>query len=317
MMDRNDAIYVADGDTLIGAALLRQLAQGEWRRVHGGAGEEPDLTDSHAVDAFFERVRPSYVFVAAGKSAGISANQAYPADLMLHNLQVATHVIDAAHRFGARKLLYFSSSCVYPKHCAQPMRVEDLFTAPLEPTSESYALAKIAGMKLCDAYRRQYGAAFISGIVADVFGPGDDFRPEHAHVIGALMHRMHLARERREAVVEVWGTGAPRREFLYADDLADAAVFVMQQYDGPAPINLGGGVEVSIRDVAQAIKGIVGFEGELRFDTTKPDGMPRKLLDSGPLRSLGWTPGTPFPRALAETYQWFKANAQRVMNAHA
>jgi len=304
-LDKQSRIYVAGAETLIGSALLRQLERQGHRNLVGQPGHAPDLADGAQVDAFFARTKPEFVFFAAGKSGGIRANQKYPADLMIDNLLAACHVIQAAHRHGVKKLLYLASSCSYPKHCPQPMRVESLLTGPLEPTNEAYAVAKLAGLKLCQAYRQQHGANFICGIPADAFGPGDDFSPEDSHVVPALIRRMHEAKLAHAASVEIWGTGSPRREFIFADDLADACLFAMRHYDGPEPLNLGGGSNLSIKELAETIQAVVGFAGELRFDTSKPDGMPLKGLDSSRLLALGWRPQTPFRDALEATYQWF------------
>jgi GDP-L-fucose synthase len=298
-------VYVAGGGTLIGAALVRQLKASGYRNLVGLPGAEPDLTDAVQVDAFFASARPDYVFVAAGRSGGIEVNSRRPAELMRDNLLVTSHVLEAARRYGTKKLLYLGSSCAYPKHCPQPMRVEALLTGPLEPTSAAYAVAKIAGMTLCDAYRRQYGCGFVSAIPADVFGPGDDFSPENSHVVAALVRRMHEAKVQGQPTVSIWGTGRPRRELMFCDDLADACLFVMREYDGGGPINLGVGEDVSIAELAAMIREIVGYDGRLVFDTTRPDGMPRKLLDSSELAGLGWRAKTSVREGLAATYRWF------------
>jgi GDP-L-fucose synthase len=246
--------------------------------------------------------------LAAGKSGGIGANQKYPADLMLDNLLVQCQIIRSAHRHGSRKLLYFASSCSYPRSCAQPMQVDSLMTGRLEPTNEAYATAKLAGIKLCQAYRQQYGSDMISAIPGDVFGPEDDFDLDNGHVIAALMRRMHQAKMAGEPKVEVWGSGLPRREFIAADDVADAAIFLMKHYTGPAPINIGSGFEVTIRSLAELLREVVGFDGKLCFDRTKPDGMAWKALDSSALRALGWRPKTSLRDGLEETYRWFVDN---------
>jgi GDP-L-fucose synthase len=308
-VEHHDRIYVAGGDTLIGAALLRQLHRQGYTSVIDPSNE-PDLTDAASVDAFFARARPECVFVAAGKSGGIEANRTYPATLLLDNLLVESHLIDSAYRHVVKKLLYLASACCYPKHAPQPMRIESLLTGPLEPTNEAYAVAKIAGMKLCQAYRQQHDANFIVGIPANAFGPGDDFSLENSHVVAALMRKMHEASGRHMPSVEIWGSGTPRREFIYADDLADACVFVMNHYDAAEPINLGSGVDVSIAELAMQIKAVVGYSGDLRFDPSKPDGMPLKALDSSVLLSLGWKPATPFRAALAMTYEAFVREGQ-------
>jgi GDP-L-fucose synthase len=302
-LNSQDTIFVAGADTLIGGAIVRQLRRKGCAQIVGDGAVAPDLTDAAAVEAFFAQTKPAQVFVAAGRSGGISANQKYPADLMLNNLQVITHVIAAAHRHGAAKLLYLASSCIYPRQCPQPMSVPALMAGPMEPTSGPYAMAKMAGVTLCQAYRRQHGAHFISGIPADVFGPGCKFNTEDSHVVPALMLKMHEAKKRGAASIEVWGTGSPRREFIYADDVADACLFVMDRYDDAEPINLGGGTDLSIREAAEAIRRVVGYAGELRFDTTKPDGAPLKRLDSGRLLAMGWRPATSFESGLEATYR--------------
>ena len=313
-MEKDARIYVAGGQTLVGSALRLELRMRGYSPI---SAPEPDLTRADAVDDFFDHHRPQYVFVAAGKSGGIAANQRYPADLIRDNLLVATSVIDAAYRHGAPKLLYLASSCSYPKHCPQPMRVEHLMTGPLEPTNAAYATAKLAGIQLCLAYRQQYDAPFLVGIPANPFGPGDDFDPEAGHVIGSLIRRMHAAREEDQPSVTIWGSGTPRRDFIYADDLADACLFVMQHYDGPEPMNLSGGTDLSIGELAERIREVVGYRGELEFDTSRPDGMPVKLLDGTALAELGWRPTTPLRRALATTYRSYLQTLRSPRMVHA
>lgn len=304
-LGRDAGIYVAGDDTLLGRALVRRLADHGYRTILNHGRPSLDLRDRAAVDAFFAGASPAYVFVAAGRSGGIRANQLHPADLMLDNLTVACHLIGCAHAHGVRKLLYQASSCVYPKYADPPMRTPSLLAGPLEGTSEAYALAKLSGIKLCQAYRRQYDADFVVGITADVFGPGDDFSPDNSHVLAALMRKMHEAKTRGLNTVELWGTGTPRREFVFVDDLADACIFVMERYSDADPINLGGGPDLSIRELAEAVGAVVGYSGRLRFDPAKPDGMPFKALDSSVLREMGWRPAVPFREALARTYEWF------------
>lgn len=306
---KDDKIYVAGAATVIGAALLRELQRQGYEKVIDKP--EPDLSDAAQVDDFFARHNPDYVFMAAGKSGGIYANQKYPADLMIDNLLVQSHVIRSAHRHQVKKMLYLASSCSYPRETSQPMRVESLMTGPLEPTNEAYAVAKLSGAVLCKAFRQQYGANFVTGIPANTFGPGDDFTAEDSHVVAALIHKMHEAKTSRRPAVDIWGTGAPRREFLFADDLANACLFVMQNYNGAEPINVGGGEDLSIKELATLVKEVVGYDGELRFDLDKPDGMPLKSLDSGLLREMGWRPATSFREALAMTYHWFLENNER------
>ncbi|HET9942035.1 MAG TPA: GDP-L-fucose synthase [Terriglobia bacterium] len=295
-------IYVAGTDTLIGSAILDALKKEGYVNAAGGALSG----SSEPIDAFFAANRPEYVFLAAGKSGGIGANQKYPADLMLDNLLVSSDVIRAAHRNGVRKLLYLASSCCYPRECPQPMRVESLMTGPLEPTNQSYALAKLAGLELCRAYRAQFGADFIMAIPANAYGPGDDFSHEDSHVIAALIRKMHEAKVSGDRHVELWGTGAAEREFIFAPDLGAACVFLMNHYSSSTPINIGARSQrISIADLARMIKDTVGFAGEIRFDRTHSDGMPRKILDSDVLRDLGWSPATDFRKALSATYDYF------------
>jgi GDP-L-fucose synthase len=297
-------VFVAGGSTLIGSALVDWLQESGFEKIYGFA-TEPDLTNAQAVDAFFAATRPEYVFLAAGLSGGIAENLRSPADLMRNNLLVECHVLESAYRHQAKKLVYLASSCSYPRLCPQPMREDALLTAPLEPTNEAYAVAKIAGIKLCQAYRQQFGANFVSVIPANAFGPGDDFSREKSHVIGALIRKMHDAKVDGAAHVELWGSGKPTREFIFVRDLADACVFVMRHYDGSDPINLGTGIEFTIHDLAAMIGETVGYTGRLTFDISKPDGMPRKALDSTKLRGLGWRPRFGFRDALSETYGWF------------
>jgi GDP-L-fucose synthase len=299
-------VFVAGGDTLLGAA-LRERLRAEDVRLVGAPPEEPALTDAAQVEAFFAEARPEYVFLAAGKAGGIRANQAYPATLMRDNLLVIANVLHAAHMHRVKRLLYLASSCCYPRLAPQPLAVEALMSGPLEPTNEAYATAKLAGIVMCRAYRQEHGCDFVPAIPANAFGPHDHF-DEDAHVIPGLIRRMHEAKERGDATLAIWGTGRARREFVYARDLADAALFVMGRYGGPGPINLGGGPDLSIAELAAAVAEVVGYRGRLVFDASKPDGMPRKGLDAGPLRRLGWTPRADFHTALAETYAWFLGN---------
>jgi GDP-L-fucose synthase len=298
-----DTIYVAGAKTLIGAAIARKLSEQGFTNIIGE--DEPDLTNANAVDQYFGERKPNYVFLAAGKSGGIEANRYYPATLMLDNLLVECHVIQSAFQAGVQRLLYLASSCSYPKYCNQPMSVESLMSGSLETTNEAYAVAKIAGIKLCQAYKQQYGVNYIVGIPGNAFGPNDDFDLENAHVIPALIHRMHKAKEMNQKTVTVWGTGTPRREFVFSDELADACVFVMEAYDGLEPINLGSGKDFSIAELAEYVKDTVGYRGQIEYDHTRPDGMPLKALDSNPLLKVGWQPDIDFNTALSITYKWF------------
>ena len=303
-MEKSAKIYVADDDGLVGGAILTQLERDGYEHALP-VGKGPKLTDSAEVDEFFARNRPSHVYLIGGKTGGIKGNQLYPAILMRDNLLVNCHVIESAHRHGVEKLLYLASSCVYPKFSEQPMQVEYVTAGKLEPTNESYAIAKLAGLFLCQAYRRQFGRRFITAIPANVFGPGDNFNLEVSHVIAALMRRMHEAKSDGKAQIEVWGSGRPRREFIFSRDLARACLFLMDAYDGDEPVNVGVGSDWSIREIAEMIKEAVGYNGELKFDRSKPDGMPAKLLDSSHLKQMGWMPQTSMRAALAITYEWF------------
>jgi GDP-L-fucose synthase len=305
-MNRLSRIFVSGGDTLIGAALLDHLSDCGFINLVGVGVYEPDPTDLDAVANFFHQMRPEYVFLAAGRSGGIGLNRTRPADLMLNNLRVAANVLETAAECGVKKLLYLASSCSYPRLAPQPMAVESLLAGPVEPTSEAYATAKIAGWKLCEAFRTQYGSNFITGIPANAFGPNDDFDSDSGHVIPALIRRFHDAKKRNMPEVAIWGSGSPRREFIFSRDLADACLFAMKHYEGDAPINLGGGTDLSIADAARTIADVIGYRGELIFDTSKPDGAPLKALDSSVLLNSGWKPQCDFRSAIVETYRWFR-----------
>lgn len=296
--------FVAGSGKALGTAILNALER-QGLRIAGAGDAEPDLRDQRAVDAFFEAERPDWVVYAAGKAGGIGLNRRAPADLILDNLLCATHVLHAAHRFGAKKLLYLASSCVYPKDAAQPLREESLYASPLESTNLAYAVGKLAGLELCRALRQQFGVDFNIAVPTNYFGPGDDFSPENSHVVGALMARLREAKAKGDASLSVWGTGQARREFLYVDDVADAAVFLMQGHSWDGPLNIGCGSAVSIAELAAMLKEITGFAGELVFDVSKPDGMPVKVLDSSRLASLGWKRKVDFAEGLRRTYAWF------------
>lgn len=298
----DSCVLVAGGWTLIGAALVHALHRRGFSHVLAPSAEECPPTDAGRVDAYFRERRPNHVFVAAGRSGGIAANRRYPADLMLDNLLATTALLTAARAHGVEKLLYLGSSCCYPAACPQPMQVEYLGTGPLEPTSAPYATAKLAGMELCRAMRLQHGAPFLAGIPADVFGPSSTFDLENSHVIPAIIARMHAAKQAGVGSIALWGTGKPRREFLFADDLADACLVVMDRYDGDDPINLGGGTELSIAEAAGIIAEVVGYRGGIEWDASRPDGAARKLLESTQLANLGWRAATPFPEAVRKTY---------------
>ncbi|MDA1128309.1 MAG: GDP-L-fucose synthase [Chloroflexi bacterium] len=307
-MNRGDRVFVAGSGTSLGKTLLGRLEQMGCHVVPGADAPEPDLTDPAQVNAFFGQHRPEFVFMVAGETGGIGANQDNPADLMLDNLLTECHVIRSAHDHGAKKLVYLASSCCYPRDCPQPMRVEDLFSGPLEPTNDAYATAKLAGIKMCQAYRQQYGDNFVVAIPANPFGPGEDFSLERSHVIPALINKMDSAKTNGTRTVEIWGTGRAQREFLYGDDLADACIFLMQHFDGAEPINIGSGAALAISDLAHLLQTVVGFDGDLYFNHGKPDGAPVKILDSTPIQELGWRPKTTVSEGIAATYRWFLDN---------
>jgi GDP-L-fucose synthase len=307
--DRDARIFVAGHRGLVGAAIVRRLqAEGATNlllRTHA----ELDLTRQAEVESFFADERPDYVILAAAKVGGILANDSMPAEFLRENLEIQTHVIHSAWQHGVRKLCFLGSSCIYPKLAAQPLREDSLLTGPLEPTNEWYAIAKIAGVKMCQAYRRQYGFDAISLMPTNLYGPGDNFDPLTSHVLPALIRKFHEAHQRGDAEVVIWGTGRPLREFLHVDDLADAVVFLMQRYSEAAPINVGVGHDISIGDVAQLVAEVVGFEGRIVNDTGKPDGTPRKLMDVGRINALGWHARIPLRRGIEEVYRWFVQHA--------
>jgi len=304
-MDKDSRIYVAGHRGLVGSAILRRLKAEGYRNLVTRTHKELDLTDQAAVRRFFAEERPEYVFLAAARVGGILANSTYPADFIRDNLLIQTHVIDAAYRYDVMKLLFLGSSCIYPKYAPQPMKEEYLLTGPLEPTNEAYAVAKIAGMKMVEFYRRQYGFNAISLMPTNLYGPEDNFDLRDSHVLPALIRKFHEAKEGGESKVVIWGTGSPMREFLHVDDLADAALFLMHHYEGELFINVGVGEDISIRGLAELIRDVIGYEGEIVFDTSKPDGTPRKLLDVSRLFALGWRPRIGLREGISMTYQWY------------
>jgi len=304
-MKKNARIYLAGHRGLVGSALQRALARAGHGELITRSHAELDLTDPVAVRAFFTEQRPEYVFLAAAKVGGIHANDTYPVDFLQDNLLIETHVIREAWRSGVKKLLFLGSSCIYPKLCPQPIKEEYLLTGPLEPTNEAYALAKIAGIKLCQSYNRQYGTHFISAMPTNLYGPQDNFHPTDSHVLPALLRRFHEAKTSGQARVTVWGSGTAMREFLHCDDLAEACLHLMDHYQGDLPINIGWGKDCSIRELAETVAGVVGFAGEIVFDASKPDGTPRKVLDTRRLAELGFTPTIPLHEGIEQTYHWY------------
>jgi GDP-L-fucose synthase len=306
-MEKNSRIYVAGHTGLVGSGLCRVLAAQGFSHVITRTHRELELTDRVAVKRFFDQAKPEYVFLAAGLAGGIARNRAHGAELIYANLAIQNNVIDLAHRSGVAKLLFLGSACAYPRECPQPIAPSAMLTGPLEPTNEPFALAKLAGIGLCRAYNRQYGTHFLTVIPATVYGPNDHF-DENGHVVASLIARFHAAKTDGLGEVVVWGTGRPRREFMYVDDLAEGLVFLMQKYDQNELINLGVGQDVSIADLAAQIARTVGFGGKIIFDTAKPDGMPARLLDSRPVEQLGWRSHTTLAEGLARTYEWFLQN---------
>ena len=307
-MDKHASIFVAGHGGLVGSALVRRLKALGFTHVIERTRAQVDLTRQAQVEEFFKSERPEYVFMAAAKVGGILANSTRGADFIRENLLIQSNVIDAAWRHGARKLQFLGSSCIYPKMAPQPMREADLLTGPLEPTNEPYAIAKIAGIKMGQAYRAQYGFDVISVMPTNLYGPGDNFDLQSSHVLPALMRKVHEAKLAGAPAVEIWGTGSPRREFLHVDDLADACVFLMQRYSDGEIVNAGVGQDISIREAAELMKQIVGYSGALVFDTSKPDGTPRKLLDVSKLNGLGWQAKISLAEGLRSTYQWYLEN---------
>ncbi len=311
-MSPDDPIYVAGHGGLVGSAIVRRLQAAGFARIIVRERRELDLRDRAAVGAFFENARPKFVFMAAARVGGILANNSYPAEFLHDNLSIQINIVDAALRSGTEKLLFLGSSCIYPKLAPQPILEECLLTGPLEPTNEWYAIAKIAGLKLCQAYRRQYGFRAISAMPTNLYGPGDNFSLKNSHVLPALIRKFHEAKERGEGEVEIWGTGTPRRELLHVDDLADACLFLMESYDDESWVNVGCGRDVSISELATSISAVVGFRGSLRFNRAMPDGTPRKLLDTAKLTALGWTPRISLAAGIEQTYRWFLENRDRL-----
>ena len=334
-MEKDSKIYIAGHRGLVGSALVRRLTELGYTNLVYRTHKEMDLERQVDVEEFFEKKRPEYVFLAAAKVGGILANKTYPAEFIYSNVMVQSNVIHSSYLFGVKKLLFLGSSCIYPRNCPQPMKEEHLLSGYLEPTNEPYAVAKIAGIKMCQSYNRQYGTNFISVMPTNLYGPNDNFDLESSHALPALIRKFYEAKlqmEQQEAgglrpeaasslkhsdllslsknSVVIWGTGSPRREFLYVDDLADACVFLMNHYNDSEIINIGAGKDISIKELALLIKEIVGYKGEIRFDTSKPDGMPRKLLDVSKIKSLGWVPKISLKEGIKRTYEWYVRDDQ-------
>ncbi len=314
-MNSEDSIFVAGHRGLAGSAIVRALQAAGHRNIITRTRGELDLRRQEPVERFFESAKPAYVFLAAGTVGGILANNTYRADFIRDNLQIQTNIIDGAHRSGVKKLLFLGSSCIYPKHAEQPMREDSLLTGPLETTNEPYAVAKIAGIRMVQAYRQQYGMRAICLMPTNLYGPGDNFDLERAHVLPALMRKFHEAKVAGRSEVVLWGTGTPRREFMHVDDLASASLFLMREYEGEAIVNVGVGDDLAIGDLAGHLAEVVGFRGKLVFDASKPDGTPRKLLDVSRIHALGWRASTPLRRGLEETYAWYLAHQSEVRGA--
>ncbi|MEY3566930.1 MAG: GDP-L-fucose synthase [Actinomycetota bacterium] len=304
-MPKDSAVFVAGHAGLVGSAVVRRLRDAGFTNILTATRRELDLRDQGAVNVWFENNRPDYVFLVAGTVGGILANSTRPAEFIYDNLMIHGTVVEASHRTNVTKLLYLGSSCIYPRHATQPITEDQLLTGPLEPTNEWYAIAKIAGIKLCQAYRRQYGSEFISAMPTNLYGPNDNFDLASSHVLPALIRKFHDAKQSGGDAVEIWGTGSPMREFLHVDDLADACVFLMENYSDDSHINVGTGVDLSIRELAEKVRDIVHPSARLVFDTSKPDGTPRKVLDVSRLNDLGWSPSYDLDRGIRTTYQWF------------
>lgn len=307
-MNKDSKIYVAGHRGLVGSAIVRELNKKGYINIIGKTHKELDLMDAVAVENFFKEEKSEYVFLAAAKVGGIYANSTYPADFIYENLQIQNNVIGNAHKYGVKKLMFLGSSCIYPKMCPQPIKEEYLLSGYLEETNEAYALAKIAGLKMCQYFNKQYGTNFISVMPTNLYGPYDNFHPEHSHVMPALIRRFHEAKVNGAKEVVVWGSGKPLREFLYSEDMADACIYLMENYEGNDFFNIGTGKEITIKGLAELIKEVVGYEGEIVWDSSKPDGTPRKLLDVSRLESQGWKYKMELKDGVKEAYEWYLEN---------
>ena len=310
-MEKNSKIYIAGHKGLVGSAIVRELKKKGYRNIIGKTHKELDLMNSVAVEEFFKEEKPEYVFLAAAKVGGIYANSTYPADFIYENLQIQNNVIGNAYKYGVKKLMFLGSSCIYPKMCPQPIKEEYLLSGYLEETNEAYALAKISGLKMCQYFNKQYGTNFISVMPTNLYGPYDNFHPENSHVMPALIRRFHEAKVSGVKEVVVWGSGTPLREFLYSEDMADACIYLMENYQGNDFFNIGTGKEITIKGLAELIKEVVGYEGEIVWDSTKPDGTPRKLLDVSRLEKVGWKYKMELKDGIREAYKWFMENVDK------
>lgn len=307
-MDKNSKIYVAGHRGLVGSAIVRGLKDKGYTNIIGKTHSELDLMDNVAVEEFFKTEKPEYVFLAAAKVGGILANSTYPADFIFKNLQIQNNVIGNAYKYGVKKLMFLGSSCIYPKMCPQPIKEEYLLSGYLEETNEGYALAKISGLKMCQYFNKQYGTNYISVMPTNLYGPYDNFSGVNSHVMPALIRRFHEAKESNVPEVVVWGSGTPLREFLYSEDMADACIYLMETYEGNDFFNIGTGKEITIRGLAELVKEIVGYKGKIVFDSSKPDGTPRKLLDVSRLENAGWVYKTELKDGIKQAYEWFLNN---------
>lgn len=315
-MEKNSKIYVAGHRGLVGSSIVRRLMSEGYTNIVLRTSAELDLRDQQQVKQFFDEEYPEYVFLAAAKVGGIMANNIYRADFIRDNLMIQTNVIDASYKNGVKKLLFLGSTCIYPKLAPQPLKEEYLLTGDLEPTNEPYAIAKIAGIKMCESYNRQYGTKFISAMPTNLYGPNDNFDLDSSHVLPALVRKFHWAKVNNSPSVEVWGSGNPRREFLYSDDLADACVYLMKHYESNEIINIGVGEDMSIRGLAEIIRKVVGYQGEIEYNTSKPDGTPRKLVDVTKINDLGWKATTSLEDGILKAYDWFLNNEQKVVKSN-
>jgi GDP-L-fucose synthase len=313
MMLSGSKIYVAGHNGMVGSAICRKLEEAAFQNIITRSSSDLDLRNQSGVNAFFEEEKPDCVFLAAARVGGILANDTYRAEFLYDNLMIEANVIHAAYKNNVQKLLFLGSSCIYPKFAEQPIKEEYLLAGVLEPTNEPYAIAKIAGLKMCESYRSQYGCNFISAMPTNLYGVGDNYHPDNSHVLPALIRKFHLAKENKKADVELWGSGTPKREFLYVEDLADSCLFLMNNYDEPDPVNIGSGSDLSISDLAQLVKDVVGFDGQITWNTSMPDGTPRKLLDVSKLAKMGWKPSTQLREGIEMAYADF-LNRKELLN---